>query len=162
MCPGIRKIKIDFAANKIIPDHMRARRPETQGVRIFENMAAVLKLLQVALVNICALTLQIRAEISANVQTFVPIKAKPLQTFVNRCGGFFSVASSVGVLDAQNEFADVMSGEEPIEQCGACAADMQIARWRGSETDADFGIHCSNKLATDCSRGLCPSVSKCY
>src|SRR4030095_11633611 len=104
-------------------------------------MAAVLKLLQVALVNICAVTLQIRAEISADMRTFVPIEAEPLQTLVNRCGGFFSVASPVGVLDAQNEFAAVMPGEEPIEQCGARAADMQIARGGRGETDTGFGIH---------------------
>ena len=102
MCPGIRKIKIDFPANKIAHDHVLARRPETQCARIFENMTAVLKLLQVALVNICALTLQIWAKISANVRTFIPIEAEPLQTLVNRCGGFFGVARSISVLDAQN------------------------------------------------------------
>src|SRR5437016_4811061 len=111
MCPGIRKIKIDFAADNVIDKHVFARRPETQCARIFENMTAVLKLLEVALVNICALTLQIRAEISANVRTLIPIETEPLQTFVNRCGGFFGAASPVRVRDAQNDIAAVMPGE---------------------------------------------------
>src|SRR5260370_40657649 len=113
MCPGIRKIKIDFAADNVIDKHVFARRPETQCARIFKNMAAVLKLLQVALVNICALTLQIWAEIAANVRPFIPIEAEPAQTLVDRCCGFFGLTRSVGIFDTQNEFAAAMPGEEP-------------------------------------------------
>src|SRR5205823_454822 len=78
---------------------------------------------------------------SAHMRTFIPIETEPAQSFINRGGGFFSIARSIGVLDAQNEFAVVMSREEPIEKGCTCAADVEIASGRGGEADADFGSH---------------------
>ena len=47
---------------------------------------------------------------------------------------------AVGVLDAQQEAAAVMPGEQPVEQRGAGAADMEKAGRRGGETDDDAHI----------------------
>ena len=44
-------------------------------------------------------------------------------------------AHPVGVLDAQPKAAAVMAREQPIEQCGAGAADVQKPGRRGREAD---------------------------
>src|SRR6266513_3164074 len=111
----ICKIKIDFPADDVIDKHMLARRSESQCPRIFENVPAILKLLQIAFVNLRSLALQIRSQISAGVWTLVPIEAEPAQSFINRSCGFFGVACSIGVFNAQNEFAAVMSCKKPIK-----------------------------------------------
>src|SRR5438046_2105829 len=145
----ICKIEIDFATDDVIDHHVLTRRAKTECARVFENMAGVLKLFQILLVNIRSFALQIWSEISAHMRTFIPIEAEPAQSFINRGGGFFSIARSIGVLDAQNEFAVVMSREEPIEKGRTRAADVEIAGGRGDEADTDFGIHCTTSLSTD-------------
>jgi hypothetical protein len=75
------------------------------------------------------------------MRTFIPIETEPAQSFIDRGSGFFSIARSIGVLDAQNEFALVMSREEPIEKGRTCAADVEIASGRGGKADADSGSH---------------------
>jgi len=45
---------------------------------------------------------------------------------VNRSRRFLRIARFIGVFDPQNEFAAVMACEEPIEQRGPRAADVQI------------------------------------
>jgi hypothetical protein len=46
-------------------------------------------------------------------------------------------AGLVGILDPQQELAAVVAGEQPVEQRGARAADMQVARSaRGEAGDA--------------------------
>src|SRR5205814_2036691 len=137
----ICEIEIDFAADDVIDHHVLTRRAKTERARVFENMAGVLKLFQIPLVNIRSLALQIRSEISAHMRTFIPIEAEPAQSFINRGGCFFGIARSISVLDAQNEFAVVVSREEPIEKGRTCAADVEIASGRGGKTDADFGSH---------------------
>ena len=102
-----------------------------------------------ALVDLIALTLEIRTEIAANMRAFVPVQSQPAQTVVNRRGSFFRVARFVGILDSEHEHAAVMPREEPIEQCGPRAADVQIARRRWGEADADGGIHGEAKLSTE-------------
>jgi hypothetical protein len=61
-----------------------------------------------------------------------------LQSFINRSGRFLGIARFVGILDAQNQFAAVMSGKEPIKQRRPRAADVEITGRRRRETDADF------------------------
>ena len=52
-----------------------------------------------------------------------------MQPVVNCGGSFFGVARFVGVFDAQNECAAVMPREEPVEERGARAADVEVAGW---------------------------------
>ncbi len=94
-----------------------------------------------ALVNFIPLALEIRSEISADLRAFVPIDPEPAQAVVDRSGCFLGVAGLVSVLDAENESAAVMAGEEPVKKCGARPADVQKTGRRGSETNADVGVH---------------------
>ena len=149
MCSRISEIEIDLAADQIIQNHMLARRTKSQSTLIFEDMAGVLKCFQVAFVKFCPLALQIGSEISSDMRAFVPIEAEPLQSFVNCRHGFFGVARPVGVFDAQNEFAAVMSCKKPIEKRSARPANVQITGRRGGKPDADFGIHLKINSATD-------------
>src|SRR5438094_2095593 len=141
MGPRICEIEVDFAADDVIEHHVLTRRAKAERARIFKNVARTLKLFQIPLVNIRSFALQIWSEISAHMRTFIPVEAEPAQSFINRRGGFFGIARSIGVLDAQNEFAVVMSREEPIEKGRARPADVEIASGRGGEADADFGSH---------------------
>src|SRR4029453_2563191 len=73
----ICEIEIDFAADDVIDQNVLTRRAKTKRARIFENVAAILKLFQIPLVNIGSFALQIRSEISAHMRTFIPIEAEP-------------------------------------------------------------------------------------
>jgi len=98
----IGQIEIDFAADKIVHDDVLPRRAEAQRALIFKNVAAVLKFLQVAFVDLSALTLKIGTEIPADVGAFIPIQSEPFEALVNRGRGFFGVALEVGVFDSQH------------------------------------------------------------
>ena len=149
MRSGIGEIEIDLAADEIVDDDVFARRTEAQSSLVFEDVAGVLKFLQIALVKFCALALQIWPEIAAHMRAFIPVQAEPFQSIVNCGRRFFDMARSVGVFDAQNEFAAVMPRKEPVEERRSRAADVEIASRRGGETDADVRIHCRIRLATD-------------
>src|SRR5256885_15105941 len=138
---GIAEIEIDFSADQIIDNNMLARRTKPHRALVLENVTGVLKFFQVTLVEFGAFALQIRSEISATGRAFVPIKPEPLQPFVDCRHAFFDVPRSISIFDAQHEFAAVMAREEPIEQRGARATDVQKAGGRGGETDADFAGH---------------------
>jgi hypothetical protein len=74
----IAEIEVNFAANDVIDDDVLAWRTKSQGALVVEDVSGILKLLQVALVKLCSLTLQVRSEFAAGVRPFVPIQAKPL------------------------------------------------------------------------------------
>src|SRR3546814_1872860 len=57
----------------------------------------------------------------------VAIQVEPLHAVENRVDRGVGRACAVGVLDPQQEFAAMVAREEPVEQRGAGAADMQIA-----------------------------------
>ena len=154
MRSGIGQIEIDLAADEIVDDNVFAWRTEAQSPLVFEDMASVLKLLQIALVKFCALALQIWPEISTDMRAFVPVQAEPFKSIVNRSYRFFDMARPVGVFNAQNEFAAVMPRKEPVEERCSRAADVEIASRRGGETDADIRIHVGANLAMNCSGGL--------
>ena len=83
--------------------------------------------------------MKIRAEISADVRTFVPIQPEPTQAVINRGRSFFGVARFIGVFDAQNKCAAVMPREKPVEKRRARAADVQITSRRWSKTNTNSG-----------------------
>ncbi len=65
-----------------------------------------------------------------------PVEAQPLEAIDQRRHRGFGRAFTVGVLDAKQHLAAAAAREEPVEQCGARAADMQIAgRRRGEAGD---------------------------
>jgi len=67
----------------------------------------------------------------------VPPKAEPAQALEDRADRRFGRALAVGVLHAQPEGAAVMAREQPVEQRGARATDMQEAGRRGGEAGDD-------------------------
>jgi hypothetical protein len=67
----------------------------------------------------------------------VPLQPEPGQAVEDGLDGGRGGARSVGVLDAQQIFAAVMAGIEPVEERGARAADMQEAGRRGGEAGND-------------------------
>src|SRR5438132_8533379 len=120
---------------------MLARRTKSQRALVLEDVTGVLKLFQIALVKIGALTLQIGSEIAADVRAFVPLQAQPLQSLINGGHRFLGVSLDIRVFDAQHEFPAVMPRKQPVEQRGARPANVQVAGGRGGETDADFRFH---------------------
>src|SRR5205085_12207300 len=98
----IGQIDIERAANKNVHDDVLPRRAEAQRALVFEDVAAVLKFIQVAFVDLSALTLKIGTEIPADVGAFIPIQSEPFEAFVNGGCGFLSVALDVGVFDSQH------------------------------------------------------------
>ena len=64
----------------------------------------------------------------------VAIKAQPRQSIENRVNGRFGRTLTVGILNPQQITAAMMAREKPVEQRGARAANMQIARGRGRKT----------------------------
>src|SRR5439155_5033852 len=74
-------------------------------------------------------------------------EAKPAKPVENALDHFGRRTLDVGVLDAQHEGAAVAPCEEPVEQRGARAADVQIAGWGGSESNAGGG-HVTGKTVS--------------
>jgi hypothetical protein len=69
----------------------------------------------------------------------VPVELEPLERFDDRRDRLGRRALAVGVLDAQDKAAPVVSREEEIEQGGAGAADVQITGRTWGEAGADLG-----------------------
>ena len=68
----------------------------------------------------------------------IPVQTHPLQPVQDGGHGFRRGAFPVGILDAQEESPASVSGIEPVEQGGACAADMQKTGGRGREAEDGF------------------------
>ena len=88
-----------------------------------------------AAVDVRALGLEVGPAFAAAFGAFVPLQAQPFQAGEDLGQGLGLVAFLVGVLDAQDEGAAVMAGEQKIEQGRARAADVQVAGGRGGEAD---------------------------
>ncbi len=84
-----------------------------------------------------ALALQIGSVGAALAWPFVPVQTQPLHGPQDRGVARFAAALLVGVLDAQDERAALVARIEPVEERGAGAADVQVARGARREADAD-------------------------
>ena len=89
-------------------------------------------------IKVIALRLKVRAIRTADLRALVPVDAEPAEPVEDglKCLGL--VAFSVRVVDAQDELAAVPSGQQPVEQGGADAADVEITGGAGSKTCADI------------------------
>jgi hypothetical protein len=65
--------------------------------------------------------------------TFIPVETQPAKGFQDGLGMLGLRTVAIGVLDAEDEDPSVVSGEQPIEECGAGTADVKISRRGGSE-----------------------------
>ncbi len=66
----------------------------------------------------------------------VPVDSKPLQRLDNGVDKLLLLQRSVGVFDSQHHLATAVAGEQPVEQCRAGTANMQITGRGRSETHA--------------------------
>src|SRR4029079_10283574 len=74
---------------------------------------------------------------AAGVRPFAPLQTEPAEIAEDHLLGLARGALDVRVLDAEDERAAVPAGEEPVENGGARAADVEVAGRRGGEADAD-------------------------
>ena len=85
-------------------------------------------------VTITSLGLKIGTVGTADLGTLVPIHSQPAKSVQDGLNRFVHVSLSVGVIDAKDEMAARLSGQEPIEQSRADAADVQVTGGAGSES----------------------------
>src|SRR5581483_1746611 len=97
--------------------------------------AVVHQPLRPLLVNVQPLALDVRSVGAADVRPFVPLQAQPVQPIQNTAERFLAGALLIGILDAQDELTTVTVGKQPVEQCGARAADVHIPRRTGRKTN---------------------------
>src|SRR6185369_9836079 len=74
--------------------------------------------------------------LSLMVRTLVPVEAEPAHALQNPLDHLGRRALEVGVFNAQDKRAAVMTSEQPVKQRGTGAAYVQIACGRGCEADA--------------------------
>lgn len=84
-----------------------------------------------------AFALEVGAEVSAFFGAFIPIEAEPVQAVEDSLACFVGVSCFVGVFDAEDEGAAVFSCEEPVEERGSRAADVEVAGGRWCEAGAN-------------------------
>src|SRR5712691_6171651 len=70
-------------------------------------------------------------------RAFVPVEPEPAHGVEDRLHRSFGRALEVGVLDAQDEFAAVLSGVRPGEERGPRPADMEVAGRAWGKTGSD-------------------------
>ena len=98
-------------------------------------------------VDFGALGLAVGAEGASDVGAFVPGEADPLEGVEDHLLGGGDEAGAVGVLDAEDELAAALAGEEVVEQADVGGADVGVAGGRGGDADADgAGVGCGGRL----------------
>src|SRR5690606_8637308 len=84
-------------------------------------------------VALLTFTLEVGAELAADLRSLVPVEAEPAQGVEDGPHAVEAGALLVRVLDAQHEGAALAAGPEPVEQRRARAADVQITAGGGGE-----------------------------
>ena len=92
-------------------------------------------------VEVAALGLDIRAVFAAHIRALVVGQTGLTHGFIDQIDRAGHLALLIGILDAQNELAAVLLGEQIGIQRGAQAAQMQIARRAGRKSRANFIRH---------------------
>ena len=67
----------------------------------------------------------------------VPVELEPAQALDDRIDRILRRAGAVGVLDSQQEAPARRAGQEPVEERGPRAADVEISGGRGGESRYD-------------------------
>ncbi len=71
----------------------------------------------------------------------VPVEPEPGHPLEDRAGALVAAAGAVRVLDAEEEGAAGLAGEEPVEEGRARAADVEVAGGGGGEAEARGAGH---------------------
>jgi hypothetical protein len=67
----------------------------------------------------------------------VPVEAEPAERALDLLDRLFHLPARVRVLDAEEELSSLVPREEPVEERGADAADVEEPRRAGRKADAD-------------------------
>src|SRR5664279_2325775 len=86
-----------------------------------------------------ALTIGRERTLGLLVGALVPIDTEPLEIVEKLVLEARLAAREIGVLNAQHHDATGLTGKEPVEECSAGVANMQLSRRRRSEANADRG-----------------------
>jgi hypothetical protein len=70
---------------------------------------------------------------------FIPAELQPVQSFINGIERRLRVALDVGVVDAQDHRALIVTHVEPVENKCPRAADMKITGGGGSKSHSQHG-----------------------
>src|SRR4051812_20199052 len=85
------------------------------------------------------LGLEVRTELAADRRSLVPIEPQPAQAVEDPFDHLLRRAFEIGVFDAENKDPTRSPGEQPVEQRGAGAADVEKAGGRRGK--ANSGSH---------------------
>ena len=112
-------------------------------------------------VQIPPFRLDIGAHGAAHIGAFVMGQAALGHGAVDHVRGAFHQAALIGVLNAQDEGAVVVAGDEPGIQSGAQIAHVHVAGGRGGETGADRSLrnprfHLFKKRLVECHENVPP------
>ena len=141
------------AADEVVHGDRFVLHAKTNRAVGFVGGAFVEEFLNAALINFSPLALQIRTEITADFRAFVPENAEPAEAVEYGLQRLGAVAFGVGVVDAQDELPAHLPREEPIEERGADAADVQITRGARCEARA-YGHGFTSRLRCDARQEL--------
>ena len=127
-------------ADEIVDGDRFAVEAETPGIAVLVEAVGGEELFEIGVVDVVALGLVVRAVRPAFFRPLIPVEAEPVHAVEDRLAGCLGVAGGIGVLDAEDERAFVLTGEEPVEKGGAGAADVEVAGGGGGETGADHKL----------------------
>ncbi len=77
-----------------------------------------------------------RPVLALEERALVPRDPEPAQAVEDDLGMGFGAALAVGVFDPEHQRAARVAGVKPVEQRRAGAANVEVAGWRGGETDS--------------------------
>ena len=104
------------------------------GAEAVIGMAGFDQLLCIGEIGILALGLDVGTAGAADIGTFIPVKAAGAEGIVDHFGGAFHKTLLVSILNAQDELAIVLLGEEISVKRGAHAAQVHETGGAGGET----------------------------
>ena len=104
------------------------------------GLALVPKLLGGMLVQVQALGLGVGSKVATHLGTLVPVQAQPTHGAQDDLRVLVGGAGGVGVVDAQDERAAGVPGDEPGVKGGAQIAHVHIAGGRGGKPGADLPL----------------------
>ena len=102
------------------------------------GLPVVEKLLNILLIYIATLALAIRPMIAAEAHALVELDAEPLERLDDVFLCSRHEAARVGVFNAEDEVAAMLTGKEVVVERGTNTADMKRSGRAWSETDAHF------------------------
>ena len=81
------------------------------------------------------------------IRAFIPVEPQPLQAVDDTVNGCLGRSLFVGIFNAQNQFAVMLPGKQPVEQHCPGPADVKITRGAGREANANV-LHGTLQIET--------------